>query len=104
MTFKVKANSAVIDTYMATTCKTDPSTTTGLTFGYTAGLTSDDDTSSIIAAGTLTLVDNDTNYVYVNQGSIAVATTLPGTISDLCYIVTTASGAITDIEDTRGIA
>lgn len=83
----------------------NPATTTGLTFGYTAGIFVDDkDTSSTtISASTVALTDDATNIVYDNDGTIGVAVSgaEPLEVRRL-YEVVTASGSITTITDLRG--
>lgn len=77
--------------------------TTGLTFAYTAGVFVEDNTFATIAAGTEALTDDATNIVFRQDSTIgsAVSGSEPNESMRL-YTVTTASGVITDIVDTRG--
>lgn len=88
---------AIVDTKVNGDFTVNPATTTGLTFGYNAGRIQTGGDLHTIAAGTVTLTDNTTNNVTLtSQGVVAVegsGTTI--------YQVTTASGAITAIVDTR---
>lgn len=100
---RIKNTSAVLDSHISSQLKLDASTTTGLTFGYKAGYAQGDSANNLIAAGTVTLTDNTINYIYIKNLDIASSTTVPTTFDDMLYRVTTASGAITVIEDLRGI-
>lgn len=79
-------------------------TTTGLTFGYTAGyiVTGTGTGRSIVAAGTVTLTDDATNWVYEDGSSVSTNSGTTPTGNRILYKVTTASGVITDIVDYRG--
>jgi len=83
--------------------KYDPSTTSGLTFGITGGYYNVANTVNELFATTVTLTDDDVNYIYID-------TTVPEIVAEiviqednhiLCYVVTTSSGVITNIEDAR---
>jgi len=78
----------------------DPSTTTGLTLGYKAGVIVDGWNITQVSAGTLSLTANADNWVYVSSTTLAVATApgLPGVL----FKVTTDGSGITSIEDHRG--
>ncbi len=58
------------------TFSTDSATTTGLTWGYTAGSVRFDNAVTAVAAGTVSLTDNATNYIEVDSaGSVSRNTT-----------------------------
>jgi len=76
----------------------DADTTTGLTFGLTGGLIREDAAVATVAAGTVTLTDNTTNYVKAFAGAYGTGTTPD---QGLLYKVTTSGGAITAIVDCR---
>jgi len=77
--------------------------TTGLTWGYYGGRWS----GASVADGTLTLTNNATNYIVVENatGTISVATTTTNWNNDTdysrVYKVTTASGVVSAVEDHR---
>ena len=80
----------------------DSATTTGLTWGYTAGTVRFDNTITTVAAGTVSLTDNATNYVEVaSDGTVSRNTT--GFTSGRIPIrqIITASGAQTTSTDKR---
>ncbi len=94
------------DTQIAGQFSHDRGTTTGLTFGIRAGFFLLDNRVEAINASTTALVDNDTNFVYINwtPTPAVIATRLTDWPTDKytpCYKVTTVSGAITSIEDWR---
>jgi hypothetical protein len=82
--------------------KHDPTTTTGLTFGYHAGKVRNDNTVTTTAAGTTVLADNDVSFVEVDSAGV-VSDNITGFTAGRVplYEVTTASGAITVITDRR---
>ena len=104
MVNKIDSTSAVLsDSPFYGDLAVDNELTTGLTFAFTAGVSVDGDTASTIAAGTLTLADDDTSVVY------RLGTTVDHALEDAepdesirLYTVTTASSVITAIVDTRG--
>jgi hypothetical protein len=58
------------------TFEEDASTTTGLTWGYTAGTVRFDNTVTVVAAGTISLTDDATNYIEINSaGTVSRNTT-----------------------------
>lgn len=77
-------------------------TTTGLTFGYKAGLVRNDNVVTSVAAGTLTLAASATNYVQVT-GAGAVSSNTTGFTSGQIplWTVTTNASAITGTTDER---
>jgi hypothetical protein len=87
----------------------DPATTTGLTYGYKAGTclytfgATYEPLKIDLTAGTLTLNDNSDNYIAVNNddGSLGVFDSFNYDYLIPIAIVTTASGAITNIVDLR---
>lgn len=80
----------------------DAATTTGLTFGYTAGYIVSGSGRSAVAAGTKTLTDNATNWIYTAGAAVSVNSGANPTGNTVLYKVTTASGVITAIVDYRG--
>jgi microcystin-dependent protein len=58
------------------TFEEDATTTTGLTWGYTAGTVRFDNTVTTVAAGTISLTDDATNYIEINSsGTVSRNTT-----------------------------
>jgi hypothetical protein len=79
----------------------DAATTTGITLGYTAGYDMVNSVRNTIAAGTIVLTDDATNWVYsTGSGILANAGAAP-TDARVLYKVTTVSAAITAIVDYR---
>lgn len=102
MTLRIGAGSAILNTQIYRMFQHDADTTTGLTFGFTAGYKNSTGTTPIsIAAGTVLLTDNTTNYVYINGNSVSTGTTIPTAAEHLLYEVVTSAGAITTITDKR---
>ena len=91
----------VMNTQFAGNFSIDRQTTAGLTLGINAGVNTSGATIHNIAATTVDLTDDATNYVFLAQDTIAASPTVPDVPGTL-YKVTTASGAITAIEDHRG--
>ena len=89
---------------LAGTFSFDPATTTGLTFGHTDGyiITGTGSGRAVVAAGTLTLTDDATNWIYENGSVLAVNSGAAPTLARILYKITTASGVITAIIDYRG--
>lgn len=94
------------DTQIAGQFSQDVSTTTGLTFGLRGGFFTLDNRLDIIADSTITLTDDDVNFVYIDW--LVTPAVIVTRLSDFpddqytpCYKVTTASGVITVIEDWR---
>jgi hypothetical protein len=79
----------------------DADTTTGLTLGYTAGYTVAGGVRSAVSAGTVSLTDDDVNWVTA-AGTPTVNIGDSPSSNVLLYKVTTASAAITEIIDYRG--
>jgi hypothetical protein len=83
----------------------NPSTTTGLTWGYLGGRLD----SAAIASGTVALTDNATNYVVAElaTGTVSVSTATTNWNATSSYLrlykVTTVSGAVTAYEDHRSV-
>jgi hypothetical protein len=83
----------------------NPSTTTGLTWGYLGGRLD----STLIASGTVALTDNATNYVValISTGAVSVSTATTNWNATSSYLrlykVTTVSGAVTAYEDHRSV-
>jgi hypothetical protein len=80
----------------------NPVTTTGLTFGYTGGIIVAFDVRTVVVAGTVSLTDDATNWVYENGSTVSANSGASPTLSSILYKVTTASGVITAIVDYRG--
>lgn len=96
------SNSEVLDTSIYAGFSTDPGNITGLTFALEAGKLTTGSGSTVVAAGTVSLTDDTTNYVYIDSGSVAVGDdTIPASATHLLYEVVTASGVITGITDLR---
>ena len=94
---------AVVNSRVNSQFAVNPATTTGLTFGYKAGTFALQGAEVDVAAGTVTLTDNETNIVQVSSGG-AVAAVVSGSGDEAgypLYKVTTVSSAITAIEDLR---
>jgi hypothetical protein len=81
----------------------DNATTTGLTFGYKAGSTRNDNVVATTAAGTIAMTDNDVNYIEVNPTTGVITTNITGFTTGLIplFTVTAASAAITVVLDHR---
>lgn len=83
----------------------NPSTTTGLTWGYLGGRLD----SAAVASGTVALTDNASNYVValLSTGVVSVATGTGNWNATSTYLrlykVTTVSGAVTVYEDHRSV-
>jgi len=80
----------------------DQDTTTGLTFGHKGGYHVSAETRTVVAAGTVALTDDATNWIYMDGAVPTVNAGAAPTGSEVLYKVTTATGAITDIIDYRG--
>ena len=105
MTTHLLSHGAMTDNVtVAGNLNVDAATTTGLTFGYTAGfiITGTSTGRSTVAAGTVTLTDDATNWVYESGSTVAVNSGATPTSARILYKVTTASGVITAIIDYRG--
>lgn len=94
------------DTQIAGQFSQDVNTTTGLTFGMRAGFFTLNNRLDEISASTVTLTDDDINFVYIDwsvtPAVMRVAITeWPSVEYTPCYKVTTVSGAITNIESWR---
>lgn len=94
------------DTQLAGQFSQELDTTSGLVFGLRAGFFTLDNRLDVIAASTLTLADDDVNFVYIDWSvtpavTAARITDWPGDEFTPCFKVTTASGVITVIEDWR---
>lgn len=79
-------------------------TTTGLTYGYQAGVIRQDNLTTSVAAGTVALAASATNYVEINGTGTVSANTSGFTAGryPLAQVVTGAS-SITTITDKRGL-
>ena len=85
------------------TFKENPSTTTGLTWGYQAGIIRLDATVTSIAAGTLGLADDDTNYVEIDPSDQTIKTNTTSFTSGRIPLreITTVGGSQTVSTDKR---
>ena len=104
MVTKLSSKSAVLnDTPFYGDIAPDPNTTTGLTFGYTASIEVNIGDVTNFAAGTEVLADDDVSIVYRESSTIgsALVGSEPASAKGL-FIITTASGVITDVKDIRG--
>lgn len=88
----------------------DSTTTTGLTWGYYGGAKlKSDGTIVLISAGTVTLTDNATNYIYATDAGVVTVTTSAPTgwpaplasNATALYEVVTANGVVTSYIDYR---
>jgi hypothetical protein len=75
----------------------------GLNFAYLGGVYRNDATIATIAAGSIELADNITNYIFLDVSVGAIATNATGFESgDIpLFTVITAAGAITNVTDNR---
>jgi len=84
----------------------DPSTTTGLSFGYEAGAVHNSGKLETFAAGTIT-VANGTQIVYIDVEPGTAVLASEATVTSLRYIplyeVTASGGTITTVTDLRGL-
>src|SRR5574337_1077981 len=81
-----------------------PGTTTGLTYGYQAGVIRSDNVTTAVAAGTVALTASATNYVEITAAGVVSANT-SGFTSGRYPLATVVTGAssITTITDKRGL-
>jgi hypothetical protein len=95
-----------LDAYAVDQWATDEDATTGLTYGYRAGMVvSPAYVPSLVAAGTVSLTNGATNYVERTPAGVVTANTSGWTTGSLpMAVVTTSGGAITDIADRRLLA
>ncbi len=104
MTVRIGGGSAILDTQIYGMFQYDADTSTGLTFGYTAGIVNPSGTNPVdVAAGTVVLADNDTNFVYLTGSSVAAGTTVATDAIAMMYEVVTSGGAVTTITDLREV-
>lgn len=75
----------------------------GLNFAYLGGVYRNNTTIATIAAGSIALTDNATNYIFVDVSAGAIAANTTGFASgDIpLFTVITAAGAITNVTDNR---
>ena len=92
------------DLTLAGSFSQDAATTTGLTFGLTDGyiITGTGSGRVTVAAGTLTMGDDATNWIYEAGETLGSNTGATPSIARVLYKVTTASGVITAVIDYRG--
>lgn len=104
MVTKISSKSAVLnDTPFYGDMAPDPATTTGLTFGYTASIEVLIGDVTTFSAGTEALADDATSIIFREAGVIgsSLVGVEPASSKGL-FIITTASGIITDVKDIRG--
>lgn len=75
----------------------------GLNFAYLGGVYRNNTTIATIAAGSIALADDATNYIFVDVSAGAIAANTTGfTSGDIpLFTVITAAGAITNVTDNR---
>ena len=75
----------------------------GLNFAYLGGVYRNNTTIATIAAGSIALTDDATNYIFVDVSAGAIAANTTGfTSGDIpLFTVITAAGAITNVTDNR---
>lgn len=93
-------NWQILDALLNAGFQQNRSTTTGLTWGYNSGLSLSPTGVSTIAAGTLTLTDNTTNFIERTSGGV-VSTNVTGFTSGRIplAVVITSSGAIVAVRN-----
>ncbi len=80
----------------------DTSTTTGLTFGYNAGLVRADSTITIVPAGTILLPATDTSYVEATGAGVISSNITGFTVGSIpLWEITTDGTSITFVTDKR---
>ena len=79
-----------------------PGIHSGLNFSYGIGIIRNDNVVTRVAAGSVTLTDNATNYIEVTAAGVVSANTSGYTEGRIpLYAVVTASGAIVSVQDDR---
>jgi hypothetical protein len=77
-------------------------THSGLNFAYGAGIVRDDNVVTHVAANTVVLTDDDTNYIEVTKAGVVSANTVGYTSGSIpLYTVVTSGGTITSVQDDR---
>ena len=79
----------------------NPTTTTGLTFGYNGGSLIIDGINTAISAGTVTLAASNTSYVQMTRAGVISSALTEIAGSSLLYSVVTGATTITTITDLR---
>lgn len=93
---------AVLTTYSRVADPFKQGTHTGLDFAYGIGVVRNDNVVNKVVAGTVTLVDNSTNYIEVDSDGIVSANQLGYTSGQIpLFTVTTVSGTVTEVVDDR---
>lgn len=81
----------------------DPTTTTGLTWGYVGGRLLVNGVSTAIASGTVALTASVTNYVGLSQAGTVVNTgTTPNPLHAPLFTVVAGASTVSSYTDTRG--
>lgn len=79
-----------------------PGAHSGLNFAYGVGIARADNAVARVDAGTVSLTDDATNYIEVTTAGVVSANTTGFTAGRIpLFTVTTASGAITAVQDDR---
>lgn len=93
---------AILSTYPRITDSFKQGTHSGLNFAYGVGSVRADNVVTNVAAGTVTLTDNATNYIEITTAGVISANTTSFTSGKIpLYKVVTVSGEITNIVDVR---
>lgn len=79
-----------------------PGTHSGLDFAYGVGIARADNAVARVAAGTVALTDDATNYIETTTAGVVSANTTGFTVGSIpLFTVTTSGGAITAVQDDR---
>ena len=98
---EVPINENFVNVLWAEVYARNPTTTTGLTWGYVGGYYVLNGVPTSVAAGTVTLT-NATNYVGLSQaGAVVVTATTPNPLHVPLYTVVASGGVVTSYLDTR---
>lgn len=93
---------AILTTFPRAADPFKPGEHSGLDFAYGVGITRADNAVARVAAGTVTLEDDATNYVEVSTAGVVSANPTGFTSGSIpLYTVTVASGEITAVQDDR---
>lgn len=93
---------AILTTFPRAADPFKPGEHSGLDFAYGVGIVRADNVVSRVAAGDVTLADDDTNYIEVTTAGVVSANTTGFTAGRIpLFTVTTSSGAITALQDDR---
>ena len=101
MVTRLLSHGACVNSQVNSQFQMDPSTTTGLTFGYDAGQFSNGVVEIEVSAGTIALADDTTSIITVNNAGGVNTFPVGSEAGNMLYKVTTVSSAITAVEDLR---